>query len=145
VISAAAAVLRTLALAFWFGGGLATLLATSAVFRTVPDRKVAGDLAGAILARASVARNLALAAVVVAVVLGDRGAGATAASACALLQGLAIGAEALTRKARRDAGSIETLPPGDPRRRRFAALHGAAMLVLLLQVMAAGVGLALAC
>ena len=145
MISAASAVLRTLALAFWFGGGLATFLATSTVFRMLSDRKAAGDLAGGILARVGVVRNVALFAVLVAVVLGDRGAGAAAGSACVLLQGLAIGADLLTRRVRLEAsGTIEALPPGDPRRRRFAALHGIAMLVLVLQVAVAGVGLALA-
>jgi uncharacterized protein DUF4149 len=145
VISAATAVLRTLALAFWFGGGLATLLATSTVFRMLSDRKAAGDLAGAILGRLGVVRNVALVLVLVAVILGDRGAGAAAGSACVLLQGLAIAADLLTRRVRLEAGgTIEALPPGDPRRRRFAALHGIAMLVLVLQVAVAGVGLALA-
>jgi len=139
-----AAFLRTLALAFWFGGGLATFLATSAVFQRAPDRKVAGDLAGAILARTGLARSVAVALLVIAIALGARGGAVDLGIACAALQGLAVVADLLTRKARREAGgTIDALPPGDPLRRRFAALHGVAMLVLLLQVLAAGIGLAL--
>ena len=41
------AALRSLALAVWFGGGIATMLATSAVFARAESRKLAGDLAGA--------------------------------------------------------------------------------------------------
>jgi len=144
-VTFAAALLRTLALAFWFGGGLATFLATSAVFRRAPDRKVAGDLAGAILGRTGLARNLAVGLLLVAIAIGARGGAVAAGIGCAVLQALAIGADLSTRKTRQDAGgSIDALPPGDPLRRRFAALHGVAMLVLLLQVLAAGVGLALA-
>jgi hypothetical protein len=140
-----AAFLRTLALAFWFGGGLATFLATSAVFQRAPDRKVAGDLAGAILARTGLARSVAVALLVIAVLLGARGGAVDLGIGCAVLQALAVGADLETRKTRRAAGgSIDALPPGDPLRRRFAALHGVAMLVLLLQVLTAGVGLALA-
>jgi hypothetical protein len=51
--------LRSLALAFWFGCGLATLLATSAVFARAPDRKLAGDLSGAILSRTGAGLALA--------------------------------------------------------------------------------------
>jgi hypothetical protein len=64
---------------------------------------------------------------------------------CVFFQGFAVVVDALTRRARRLAGgAIDALPPADPRRRRFAALHGIAMLLLLLQVLAAGAGLALA-
>jgi hypothetical protein len=137
--------LRVLALAFWFGGGLATFLATSAVFAKAGDRKAAGDLAGAILSRTSRARNVALFVMLVELLWPpfDRvwGAGVV----CSLLQCVAVVADFLTRRARQKAGgSIDSLPPGDPQRRRFAALHGVAMLLLLLQVLAAGAGLALA-
>ena len=137
-------VLRALALAFWFGGGLATFLATSKVFATSPDRKLAGDLAGAILERVNAVRSLCVLVFLFAFLLGARGPATAAGGACSFLQVLAIAADAMTRRARRAAGgSIASLPPGDPRRKRFAALHGAAMLLLTLQVLAAALGLAL--
>jgi hypothetical protein len=142
--------LRTLALAFWFGGGLTTFFATSAVFARAADRKLAGDLAGAILARTSTARNVCVLVFFCAVLA--RGSDhawwdsppTVLSFVCVFLQGFAVIVDTLARRARRQAGgSIEVLPPGDPRRRRFAALHGAAMLLLLLQVLAAGAGLLL--
>ena len=51
--------LRALALASWFGGGIATMLATSAVFARAESRKVAGDFAGAILRRTNLLRGAA--------------------------------------------------------------------------------------
>ena len=137
--------LRTLALAFWFGGGLATLVATSTVFAKTGDRKAAGDLAGAILERTGRVRDVTFFLMVLAIGLGAVDRAALLGLFCALLQGVGVVVNVLVRRARRAAGgSIEALPPGDPRRRRFAALHGAAMLVLVVQVAAAGVGLALA-
>ena len=142
--------LRSLALAFWFGGGLATFFATSAVFARAKDRKLSGDLAGAILARTSDARSVTAFVFIGAGLLavGDHAWWKPAVTAlcfaCVLLQGVAVVVDALTRRARRQAGgSLDALPPGDPRRRRFAALHGVAMLLLLLQVLAAGAGLLL--
>jgi hypothetical protein len=161
-VHTAALALRSLALAFWFGGGLATLLATSAVFARAGgagfaragrrpeavafgDRKLAGDLAGAILLRTGVVRSAMVLVLLSAIVLGAAGPSIALGVACVLLQIAAVVADVLTRRARRQAGgSIDTLPPDDPRRRRFAALHGVAMLLLLLQVVAAGTGLALA-
>jgi hypothetical protein len=144
-VHTAALALRALALAFWFGGGLGTLLATSAVFARAPERKLAGDLAGAILLRTGIVRSLMALVLLSAIVLGAAGPSIALGVACVLLQIAAVAADLLTRRARRAAsGSIDTLPTGDPRRRRFAALHGVAMLLLLLQVVAAGAGLALA-
>jgi len=143
--------LRSLALAFWFGGGLATFLATSAVFARAKDRKLAGDLAGEILARTSFARSITVVVFFMSCFApgSDRvwsdGRATALGFLCVLLQGLAVVVDELTRRARRKAGgAIDSLPPGDPRRRRFAALHGVAMLLLLLQVLAAGAGLLLA-
>jgi hypothetical protein len=138
-------VLRVLALAFWFGGGVATFLATSAVFAKATDRKSAGDLAGAILSRTNRGRYVTLFVMSTELMWPpfDRVWGA--GFVCGILQCVAVVADLLTRRVRRMAGgNIDSLPPGDPRRRRFAALHGVAMLVLLLQVLAAGAGLLLA-
>ena len=117
-----------------------------AVFRKATDRKLAGDLAGEILGGTQFLHSIAFIMVPMAIVVDGGGGRATIAGfVCMLLQGGAVMAGVLTRRAREKAGgSIDSLPPDDPRRRRFAALHGLAMLVLLLQVAVAGVGLALA-
>jgi hypothetical protein len=140
----AAAALRSMALAVWFGGGIATALATSAVFAKAETRKIAGDFAGAILLRTNTLRAMAALAFGVAAILGARGAATWLGGGCLLLQALAIPLDAATRKVRRElGGNVDALAPEDPRRRRFAALHGAAMLLLLLQVLLSGAALAL--
>jgi len=134
--------LRALALASWFGGGIATMLATSAVFARAESRKVAGDFAGAILRRTNLLRGAAAALLVVSALLGARGAATWFGAACVLLQLAAVPVDAATRKLRRDlGGNIDALAANDPRRRRFGALHGVAMLLLLLQIVAAAVGI----
>jgi hypothetical protein len=123
-----ALVLRSLSLAVWFGSGIATVLATSAVFARAESRKAAGDIAGAILRRTNALRAVAAICFVLAALLGARGPATWLGGVC---------------KMRRDlGGSVDALEPGDPRRRRFGALHGIAMLLLLLQVMISGGGLA---
>jgi hypothetical protein len=136
--------LRGLSLAIWFGGGIATMLATSAVFARAESRRIAGDFAGAILRRTNFLREAAVVVFVVAVLLGARGASTWSGAGCVLLQLAAIPVDAATRKLRRElGGSVEALTADDARRRRFGALHGVAMLLLLLQIVAAGVGIVL--
>jgi hypothetical protein len=135
--------LRSLSLAVWFGGGIATVLATSAVFARAESRKTAGDFAGAILRRTNGLRGIAAICFVVAVLLGARGAATWLGAICVGLQIVAIPVDFATRKIRREVGgSIDTLAASDPRRRRFGALHGVAMLLLVVQVVASAVGLA---
>src|SRR5258706_13874379 len=67
------AALRSLALAVWFGGGIATILATSAVFARAESRKVAGDLAGAILLRTNRLRVVAAVLFALAGLMGAAG------------------------------------------------------------------------
>ena len=136
--------LRSLSLAVWFGGGIATVLATSAVFARAETRKVAGDFAGAILLRTNALRAIAAIAFGVAALTGAKGAATWLGGACLMVQALAIPVDAATRKVRRDlGGNVDALPPQDRRRRRFGALHGAAMLLLLIQVLLSGAALAL--
>ena len=131
--------LRSLSLAVWFGSGIATVLATSAVFARAESRKAAGDIAGAILRRTNGLRAVAAISFVLAVLLGARGPATWLGGACVLLQLIAVPVDVGTRKIRRDlGGSVDALEPGDPRRRRFGALHGIAMLLLLLQVVISG-------
>jgi hypothetical protein len=131
--------LRSLSFAVWFGGGIATALATSAVFARAESRKTAGDFAGAILRRTNALRVAAALCFVVAALLGARGIATWLGAACVLLQVLAVPVDVATRKIRREVGGgIDTLDASDPRRRRFGALHGLAMLLLLLQVLLSG-------
>jgi hypothetical protein len=140
----AAAALRALALAAWFGGGTATVLATSAVFARAESRKVAGDFAGAILLRTNLLRSVAALVFGLSALLGARGPATWLGGGCLLLQVAAIPVDAATRRIRRElGGNVDALAPEDPRRRRFGALHGIAMLLLLLQVLLSGGALAL--
>src|SRR6059058_4937505 len=131
-----AAALRSLSLALWFGGGLAIFFATSAVFAKAESRKLAGDFAGAILLRTNRLRILAALLFVLAAVLGASGPANWLGAGCLLLQAAAIPVDAATRRLRRAiGGEVDALADSDPRRRRFGALHGIAMLLLLLQVL----------
>src|SRR5467141_1501635 len=138
------AALRSLALAVWFGGGIATILATSAVFARAESRKVAGDLAGAILLRTNRLRGVAAVVFGISVLLGAAGIATWLGGGCLLLQAAAIPVDAATRRIRRAlGGNVDALRGDDPRRRRFGALHALAMLLLVLQVILAGAGLSL--
>ena len=139
-----AASLRALALAVWFGGGIATVLATSAIFARAESRKVAGNFAGAILLRTNLLRSVAALVFGLAAILGARGVATWLGGGCLLLQVAAIPVDGATRRIRRElGGNVDALAAGDPRRRRFGALHGVAMLLLLLQVLLGGGALAL--
>ena len=138
------AALRSLALAVWFGGGIATILATSAVFARAESRKVAGDLAGAVLLRTNRLRVVAAVLFALAALTGAAGPATWLGGGCLLLQMGAIPVDAATRRIRRAlGGNVDALAPDDPRRRRFGALHGLAMLLLVLQVILAAAGLSL--
>jgi len=137
-----AVALRSLALAVWFGGGVATVFATSAVFAKAESRKLAGDFAGAILLRTNRLRLLAAVLFVLSAVLGASGPATWLGAGCLLLQAAAIPVDAATRRLRNAiGGEVDALAPDDPRRRRFGALHGLAMLLLLLQVLLGAAGL----
>src|SRR5918911_2212742 len=118
--SSVAIALRALALATWFGGGIATMLATSAVFARAESRKVAGDFAGAILRRTNLLRDAAVVVFVVSALLGARGGTTWFGVVCLVFQLAAIPVDAATRKLRRDVGGdIDALARDDARRRRF--------------------------
>jgi hypothetical protein len=137
-----AAALRSLSLALWFGGGLATMLATSAVFAKAESRKLAGDFAGAILLRTNRLRILAALLFALSALLGAGGPATWLGAGCLILETAAIPVDAATRRLRRAmGGEVDALAPGDPRRRRFGALHGLAMLLLVLQVLLGAAGL----
>jgi len=137
-----ASALRSLSLALWFGGGLATLFSTSAVFAKAESRKLAGDFAGAILSRTNRLRVLAALLFALSALLGASGPATWLGAGCLLLQAAAIPVDVATRRIRRElGGAVDALAEGDPRRRRFGALHGLAMLLLVLQVLLGAAGL----
>ena len=120
--------LRTLSLGFWFGAGIATIFATRAVFRTLPERKVAGDVSGEIL-RAALWGRLGWAVPFLASALAPRdwhfwlGCGAL---------GFALVQFAVDRyvRALRAQGS-----------KKFGPWHGVSVLLLLAHVVCAGAAL----
>src|SRR4051812_6483003 len=96
-----AAAVRSLSLALWFGGGLATILATSAVFARAESRKLAGDFAGAILLRTNRLRVLAAVSFAASALLGASGPATWLGGGCLLLQVAAIPIDVATRRVRR--------------------------------------------
>jgi hypothetical protein len=135
--------LRTLCLAFWFGGGIGAMLATTAIFRTARSRRDAGDLSGAVLRAAAIWR-LAAAVPFLLTAAAPRGPGFWLGLAALVFAGTEWLVDARVRALRAElGGSTEGLAEGDPRRRRFGALHGVSVLLLLSHVLCAGAGVAL--
>ena len=126
--------------AIWLGSAVFLMLSASAVFRVSPDATVAADAVGAMLTRwhyiALAAplvlfalelrhvRRLVLLVLFVAVILA-------AAQAFVDLQIRAIRAWSMT--------PVSALGREDPVRKRFGALHGASMSLLLLQAISAAI------
>jgi hypothetical protein len=131
-------VIRNLISALWLGSAFFLMLAASAAFRAAPNAMVAADVVGAMLNRwhyIALGAPLLLFALelqrtrrVVAVVLFV----AILAAAAQIVVDLRI------REMRHAVpGGIATLEPHHPIRRRFGALHGASMLLLVIQGLAA--------
>jgi hypothetical protein len=129
---------RRLISSLWLGSAFFLMLAASAAFRVAPNATVAADVVGALLSRwhyiallAPLAlfalelrrvRRLAMALIFTALVLA-------ATQAIVDLQ---------IRSIRQSLPvSVSSLDRGHPIRQRFGALHGASMLLLLLQTLAA--------
>lgn len=131
-------VVARLIAALWFGSAFFLMLAASAAFRAAPNATAAADVVGAMLARwhyIALAAPLALFAFelrnarrVVLIVLF---AAIVLAAAQAFVD-LRIRAIRVSSPV-----SISELDRSDPVRRRFGALHGVSMLLLLLQTIAA--------
>lgn len=122
------------ALALWFGGGLAVLFGTRSIFRAAETRRQGGLFSGAILASFLRLRWAALALTAAAWPLARPSPiwWATAAAALTLAQApLDSRIRALREQL---GGSTEGLAAGDPRRKRWGALHGASVLLLLAQI-----------
>lgn len=133
--------LRSLALAFWFGGGLATMFATRAIFKTVQDRKQAGDLSGAVL-RAAQWGRFGWALPFLASAFAPRGGAFWLGVLSLLFALLQLADDRQVRRLRAEMGG--SVAEDDPRRRRFGLLHGVSMLMFLLHTLLAGAALVLA-
>ncbi|HYO75248.1 MAG TPA: hypothetical protein VE010_02195 [Thermoanaerobaculia bacterium] len=130
--------LQRLIAALWFGGAAFLMLAASAAFRAAGSPTVAADVVGSMLTRwhyIALAAPLALFALelkrVRRVVLLVLFASVLLAATQAFVD--------LRIRAIRNASFVpmSELSPDDPVRRRFGALHGASMMLLALQALAA--------
>jgi hypothetical protein len=138
------AILLRFALAIWVGGGVAVLLATRSIFRVAETRRQGGLFSGAVLGSFFELRWAAVALTAAGWALSRMPAlwWATAAAALTIVQ---APLDARIRALRVQlGGSAEGLDASDPRRKRWGALHGASVLLLLGQIACAAVGLVLA-
>lgn len=137
-------ILLRFALAVWAGGGLAVLLGTRSIFRAAATRREGGLFSGAVLSSFLGLRWAAVALTAIAW-LFPRGPALWWGTAAALLTAAHAPLDARVRALREElGGSTEGLQASDPRRKRWGALHGASVLLLLAQIACAAVGLALA-
>ncbi len=134
-------VLLRFALSIWFGGGLAVLFATRAIFRAAETRRQGGIFSGAVLASFFGLRWAAVALTVVGW-LFVRAWPTYWATAAAIFTIAHAPLDAGIRRFRDQiGGSTEGLAPDDPRRKRWGALHGVSVLLLMAQITCGAIGL----
>lgn len=134
-------ILLRFALALWFGGGLAVLLGTRSIFRSAADRRQGGIFSGAVLASFLSLRWVAVALTAIACAFA-RPSPALWAAAAAVLTIVHAPLDLRIRALREQlGGSTEGLAADDPRRKRWGALHGASVLLLLAQIACGAAGL----
>ncbi len=132
--------LQGLALSLWFGGGLATLYGTRAIFAVADNRKQAGIFSGAILAAYRLLQGAAVVLFVAAAFAGLRRGERIAGGVLVLFTVTGFLVDSRLRRLRREiGGSTEGLDAADPRRKRWGALHGISVLLLVAQVALAGI------
>jgi hypothetical protein len=130
--------IRRLVAALWLGSAVFLMLAASAAFRAAPNPTVAADVVGAMLARW---HYIALAAPLLLFALELRMGRRLVL--VLLFAGLlfAAGQAFVDLRIRAIRASspmpISSLQRNDPVRKQFGALHGASMVLLLLQAVAA--------
>jgi hypothetical protein len=126
--------------ALWLGSAFFLMLAASAAFRASPNPTAAADVVGAMLARW---HYIALAAPLALFALTLRHARRFTLVVLFVALLLAAGQVFVDLRIRAirmsSPVSISALDRNDPVRKRFGALHGVSMLLLLLQAIAAGV------
>jgi hypothetical protein len=135
-------ILLRFALAIWVGGGLAVVLGTRSIFRAAATRREGGLFSGAVLGSFFHLRWAAVALTAIAWLLARTQASWWAVAA-AVLTVLHAPLDGRVRSLREQlGGSTEGLDPADPRRKRWGALHGASVLLLLAQIACGAIGLA---
>ena len=128
--------------AIWLGSGIFLILAAQAAFRAAPNSTVAAAVVGAMLSRW---HYIALAAPLVLLALEWRRA--RTAVLIVIFAGVVFAAaQAMVDLRIRSIRMSSAIPMSelsrqDPVRRQFGRLHGLSMLLLLMQVIAAGVAL----
>lgn len=134
-------ILLRFALAVWLGGGLCVLLGTRSIFQVAQTRALGGLFSGAVLASFSRLRWAAVALTVVGwLLLGTTPALWAATAAVLTIVQAPLDANIRALRARL-GGSTEALASDDPLRKRWGALHGASVLLLLGQIACAAAGL----
>lgn len=130
---------RRLVAAVWFGSAIFLMLTSSAAFRAAGNTSIAADVVGAMLTRW---HYVALAAPLVLFGFALRRSRAFLVAilfSCVLLAATQSFVDLRIRAIRRASPvSVSQLDRDDPVRRRFGALHGASMGLLLLQAIGAG-------
>lgn len=131
--------------AIWLGSGLFLIaVAAPAAFRVAPSSTVAADLVGAMLMRW---HYIALGAPLLLLILDWRRGRIYVLLIVFIAIVLASGEVAADLRIRSIRAStpvpITELPREDPIRRQFGRMHGISTLLLLMQVIAAGVALAM--
>ena len=124
---------------------LAVVLATRSIFRSAPTRGEGGLFSGAVLASFRRLRWAAVALTAIGWFLLRTPPELWAplwAGAAALLTVVHAPLDARIHSLREElGGSTEDLAPDDPRRKRWGALHGASVLLLLAQIACGATGL----
>ena len=116
------------------------MLAASAAFRVSPNPTVAADVVGAMLSRWHYIALAAPIALFFIELTRMRRLVIVVAFAALLLAATQEVVDLRIRQIRLSSRiPISSLDPADPLRRRFGALHGASMMLLLVQAIAAGV------
>ena len=135
--------LTRLLAALWLGSAFFLMLAASAAFRAVPNPTAAADVVGAMLSRW---HYIALAAPLLLFGLELRHPRRLVLIVLFAAIVLAAAQVFVDLRIRSIRGSsvvpVSELAKEDPVRRRFGALHGASMMLLLLQAVAAAVAVA---
>jgi hypothetical protein len=131
--------------AIWLGSGLFLIaVAAPAAFRTAPSSTIAADLVGAMLMRW---HYIALGAPLILLVVDWRRGRIHVLAIVFVAILLAAGQVAADLRIRtiraKSPVPITELSREDPLRREFGRLHGISTLLLLMQVIAAGVALAM--
>jgi hypothetical protein len=131
--------------ALWLGSGaFLMLIAAPAAFRAAPNSTVAANVVGAMLGRW---HYLALAAPIALLLLDWRRARTHVLAVvflAVILAAAQVSADLRIRSIRESSDvPISTLSRQDPLRRQFGMLHGVSSLLLLAQVVCAGVALAM--